>query len=438
MLIALAISLLVVFTAIVMSARVSVVVALVLTPMAFGLLGGFGTQLGSMAFAGLQQIAPTAAMLAFAIWYFSLMKDAGLFDPLLRLTLRLIDYDPVRISVGTAVLALLVSVDGDGSTTYLICCAALMPVYERVRMNPLILSCLLMLSVGITNLVPWGGPTARVASVLGVEPAEVFLPLLPSMLAGALFVVGLAYALGLRERKRLQLLGGADFTSDIPADAAFGQAGEAGEDIRRPRLLWFNLALTAVLMVGLVLGILPLSILFMMATAIALIVNYPSLSAQKARLTAHASSIMNVVLVIFAAGVFVGILNGTGMSAALAEGAVKIMPAEMGSYLAPITALLSIPFTFLMTNDPFFFGVVPFLSQSAGHYGIEPVEMARAALLDGAVHLLSPMIPSTHLLVALAGVHFGRHLRFTMPWAILLSLIILAASLLTGAIPFRG
>ena len=417
------------FMVLIMTGRVSALVALILVPVAFGVAAGFGADLGKMMLEGVKTLAPTGVMLAFAILYFGLMTDAGLFDPLVRGMVRLVHGDPVRIVVGSAVLALLVSLDGDGSTTYLICCTAMVPLYRRMGLNPLILACLLMLACGITNITPWGGPTARAASALHLEAADLFVPLLPAMAIGACALIGLALVLGRAERRRLGTLSPVavqDMAEDLVAE---------NDRTERPALFLVNLILTATLMVALVSGALPLPILFMLASAAALLINYPSLEAQKARIAAHAPNILPVITLIFAAGIFTGILNGTGMTDAMAGSVVGLIPPQAGPYLAPITGLISMPFTFFVSNDAFFFGILPILAEAGQAYGIAPVEIARAALTSQAVHLLSPLVPSTYLLVGLVRVELAAHQAFTLPFAIGLSLILLVATMVTGVVP---
>ena len=179
-------------------------VALIAVPILFALLGGFGgAQLGEMMLTGLRTLAPTGVMLMFAILYFGLMIDVGLFDPLIKAILRVVGDDPMKVVIGTALLAALVSLDGDGSTTYMITVAAMLPLYRRLRLDPLTLTCVTILASGVMNLTPWGGPLARAASALHVEPAEVFVPMLPAMVAGIVGVFGLAWLLGRREKQRL-------------------------------------------------------------------------------------------------------------------------------------------------------------------------------------------------------------------------------------------
>ena len=131
------------------------------------------------------------------------MIDVGLFDPLIRFILRAVRNDPVRLVVFTAVLAGLVSLDGDGSTTFIITVSALLPIYLKLGMSPVVLTVVANLANGVLNILPWGGPTVRAATVLDVSPSELFNPMVPGMVLGILTVVVLAYFLGRSERRRL-------------------------------------------------------------------------------------------------------------------------------------------------------------------------------------------------------------------------------------------
>jgi CitMHS family citrate-Mg2+:H+ or citrate-Ca2+:H+ symporter len=436
------------FMVLIMTKRLSPLVALIVIPILFGLLAGFGQGLGPMMLEGISKIAPTGVMLMFAILYFGVMIDAGLFDPVVRVLLRIVRGDPVKIVVGTVVLATFVSLDGDGSTTYMITCAALLPLYKRLGLNPLIMACLIMLSSGLMNITPWGGPTARAASALQLEASEVFLPLVPAMVIGFLWLLILAYGYGRAERRRIGVLvlGAAPVTYEptIAGDAGVDEIVDVADgtftvssdpEARRPQLVWFNALLTGVLMVLLVLGVFPLPVLFMGAFCLAAIVNYPDIASQKARVAAHASNILAVVSLIFAAGVFTGILNGTGMVESMSRSLLAVIPPELGPYLAPITGLISLPMTFFISNDAFYFGMLPILAETASHYGISAQAIASASLVGQPLHLLSPLVPSTYLLANLAGVEFGEHQKFTARWAIATSLVLLLAGLAVGAFP---
>jgi citrate-Mg2+:H+ or citrate-Ca2+:H+ symporter, CitMHS family len=422
------------FMFLIMTKRLSALIALIIIPILFALIGGFAAGIGPMMLEGITKLAPTGVMLMFAILYFSLMIDAGLFDPPVRMILRMVKGDPVKVAVGTAALALIVSLDGDGATTYMICVAALLPLYSRIGMKPVIMAGLIIMAGGIMNMTPWGGPTARAASALGVDPFDVFVPMIPAMAIGAVLLFTIAWMYGIRERSRLGVLKLPDEHTEETSEISVSQTPEA----RRPRLLWVNAALTAALMVTLIAGVLPLPVLFMVAFSIAMIINYPCLEQQKERIAAHAGNVLAVVGLIFAAGIFTGILSGTGMVDAMSKSLLSIIPDSMGPYLSVITALVSLPFTFFMSNDAFYFGILPVLSEAASHYGIEPVEMARASIVGQPVHLLSPLVPSTYLLVGLAKIEIGDLQKFALKWASAICLIIMASALLIGAFPLSG
>jgi CitMHS family citrate-Mg2+:H+ or citrate-Ca2+:H+ symporter len=359
-----------------------------------------------------------------------------------RRIVRVVDGDPVKILMGTAVLAAAVSLDGDGSTTYMITVASMLPLYRRVGMDPLKLTCVTILAGGVMNLTPWGGPLARAASALHVDPGAVFMPMIPVMAIGVAGVIALAFVLGRQERERLAACGGKVSLAPENGNAALvpdAPGGEAPVDtLKRPRLLWFNALLTVGLLVGLVLAVLPLSIMFMIGFTIAILVNYPGLDEQRRRIASHSANVLAVVSLIFAAGVFTGILGETGMVEAMSDSLLALIPARAGPFLAPIIAVASLPLTFFISNDAFYFGVLPVAAQAAQVYGIGPMEMARASLIGQPVHLLSPLVPSTYLLVGLAGVEFGDHQRFTLKWAALICLLMLVASLGLGLFPFFG
>lgn len=221
MLVILGYAMVVVFMVMIMTKRMSPMLALIIVPTVFGLFAGAGLGLGDMVMKAIGTLAPTAALLMFAIMYFGLMIDVGLFDPLVRFILRVTGNDPAKIVLGTALLAGAVSLDGDGSTTFIVVTAAMLPIYLKLGMSPVVLTCVAGLTNGTLNIVPWGGPTARAAAALKIDPTDVFVPLVPSLIVGLLLCFGFAWTMGLAERKRLGLI---EFTSATRASRAPSRA----------------------------------------------------------------------------------------------------------------------------------------------------------------------------------------------------------------------
>ncbi|MCW2406874.1 CitMHS family citrate-Mg2+:H+ or citrate-Ca2+:H+ symporter [Sphingobium sp. B1D7B] len=424
-------SMVAVFMALIMTKRLSAITALILVPTIFAICLGFSANLGAMIVDGVSALAPTGVGLIFAILFFGVMIDAGLFEPLVAATLKLVRDDPVRVLVGTAILALLVSLDGDGATTYMITISALLPLYKRLSLDVRKLAAIVVLANGAMNVVPWAGPTVRVASVLRIDPREIFIPLALPLSGVVAWVICLAWFLGRRERKRLSA--GRLEEVIVPSEAA---DAEAPDQLTVPA--WrkmANVALTLAVLGGLVSGLLPTLAVFVLGTAVALVLNFPDVERQRETFARHGNNALSVGGMVFAAGVFTGIMSGTHMIDAMAHSVVTTIPASLGPYLASITALLSIPFTFFVSNDAFYFGVLPVLAEAGGRYGIEPATIGRAALIGQSVHLLSPLVPSAYLLVGLAGIDFATFQRFTLKFALVSSLVFLAIAMVVGVVP---
>nr|WP_232488751.1 SLC13 family permease [Brevibacterium antiquum] len=486
----------IVFMTLIMTKRLSPILALIIVPTVFGLFTGAGLGIGEMVMDAIADMSSTAALLLFAIIYFGIMIDVGLFDKLVEFILRVAGHDPVKVVMGTALLTGAVSLDGDGSTTFIVVTAAMLPIYQRLEMSPVVLTCVAGLINGTLNIVPWGGPTARASSALQIDANEIFAPMVPALAAGLLVCFVFAYFLGISERRRLakngvawvdesrsgskrsELVGavarsstGSDSGSDsgpstgstsvsdhgAAASAGASLAETAGADdgseagsgsgsaltdtaldpnraTLRPKLFWFNLTLTVAVMVMLIADLLPLPYLFMIAMVIALMVNFPNIKAQQEELASHASAIIAVVAMVMAAGVLTGIMSGTGMVDAMAEWLVDVIPTSMGPYMAVITGLLSIPMTFFMSNDAFYFGILPVLAETAGHFGISAADMARASITGQPVHMQSPLVPAILLLVSLSGVELGDHHKKVLWRALIVSLVMLTVGVLIGVI----
>lgn len=486
MLVLLGFAMIAVFMVLIMTKKLTPVLALIIVPTVFGLFAGAGLGIGDMVLDSMKSMTSTAALLMFAIIYFGLMIDVGLFDPLVKFILRKLGNDPAKVVLGTAILAAAVSLDGDGSTTFILTTAAMLPVYLRLKMSPVVLTCVAGLANGTMNILPWGGPTARAATALHLDVNDVFVPMIPSLIAGLVVVFAFSWLLGLQERNRLratepEIWGVPDSPEAFDGGTTAGGSGTgrsgsgtpasgtpavggfpAGSSVAvlertetlvddhdsamadtaldpnrstlRPKLIWFNLVLTIAVMVMLVADLVPLPFVFMVGSAIALVVNFPNVKEQGAQLIAHAPSIVAVVSMVMAAAVLTGVLTGTGMVEAMSAWLVQIIPSSMGPFMAVITGVLSIPMTFFMSNDAFYFGVLPVLSETAGHYGISAAEMARASITGQPFHLQSPLVPAILLLVSLAKVDLGDHHKKVLWRTAVISLVMLGVGMLTGAI----
>lgn len=452
-------AMLIVFLALIMTKKMQPFTALVLIPLIFTLIGAFLGQyrdivaatmeidpsavtlwdqiaiIGEWTVAGSTKTAKTGIMLLFAIMYFAIMLNAGLFDPVTKFMIKFAKGDPVKVLMATALVAACVSLNGDGTTTTLICCTAFIPLYKKLNLKMMNLGVLVILMNTIMNLLPWGGPTARVISVLGDQPGvndqTILRALLPGMAVSIVYMLGVAYYLGLKERKRV----GIQTLSAEELEALFAPASEEEAALKRPENVVINAIMTVAIIVMLVAGTFPSLFLFLVGTVLALLINYKKIKDQKARISDNAGDALQVVILVFAAGIFTGLFTNSGMSDALAASMIKLIPAALGRFWGLITAIVSIPGTFLLSNDAFYYGVLPVFAEAGYTYGFTGLELGTASLLGQAYHLLSPLVAFIYLLLRLTDLDMGEWQKESAKWATGIFVIFVVIAAVTGNVP---
>ena len=414
----------------ILTKKLSTMCALISVPIIACLILGLGGDMGKFMMAGIKSVAPTGAMFIFAVLFFTIMGDTGVFERIVNKILSIVGSNPIKICIGTYVITLLTHLDGSGASTFLITVPAMLPIYEKLKMDRRILATIVALGAGTMNIVPWGGPTIRAATALEMPVMDLFAPMVIPQVIGMMAGIAIAVIFGMKEKRRL----GAELIN-ISLEPAPLSDEEAA--LRRPKFFWFNLLLIIATVALLVKGTLPPAGCFMVALVIALMVNYPNLKTQGQLIDTHAKSALMMASVLFAAGIFTGIMKGAGMLNAMAQGLVTIIPDALAAHFAVIIGVISMPASLLFDPDSFYFAVLPVLAQAADAVGLAGVDLGRAAIC-GQMTLgfpVSPLTPSTFLLVGLAGVDFGEHQKHTFFWAWLISLIILFAAVLVGSIP---
>lgn len=422
-----------------LTSRVAAVVALAGVPIVTALIAGFSFgEIGGFVSDGLGGVVGTATMFVFAITYFGVMRDAGLFDPIIRRIVSWAGNAPATITVATVVLASVAHLDGAGATTFLITIPAMMPLYDRLGMSRITLTVCTGLGAGVMNVLPWGGPTARAATTVGVDSNELWVPVIPAQIVGLISIVAIAYYLGRREHRRLVREGSTALAQEHKVAHADSLAlTEEEQTLRRPRFYWVNVALTLLVVAALVLGVAAPEMIFLAAVVIALVINYPGLKVQTERIEAHATGAMLMATTLLAAGAFLGIIGGSGMIEAMSTSAANVVPEAMGPALPLLVGVAGVPLSLLFGPDAYYFGMLPVLTGLGEQYGIAPEVLAQASILgqETVGFPISPMTGSFYLLVGLAGVDIGKHIKALFGWAWLVSLIMLATAIVMGVIP---
>ncbi|UOQ92366.1 CitMHS family transporter [Halobacillus shinanisalinarum] len=428
------------------SGRISPIVGLVLVPIIGAIIAGFSVgELGTFFEEGIGSVMEVVIMFVFAILFFGVMQDAGLFDPMIKKMVAVSGGNVISVAVGTVIVAAIAHLDGSGASTFLITLPALLPLYKRLNMSPYLLLLLVGTSASIMNMAPWGGPIGRTASVLNMDPTDLWRPLIPLQIVGMVLLMGMAVILAIREKKRIARFQLVASSSEVAAateappviDGGQNNTNSKNSSLLRPNLIWLNLGLTLGVIGVLVWGVIPAGFVFMIGLSIALPLNYPQVNDQMNRIKAHAPSALLMAAIIMAAGSFLGILNGTGMLEAMSEDLVKIIPSFVLPYLHLIIGLLGVPFSLLLSTDAFYFALFPIIEQITTDFGITSITTAHTMIIGNIIGtFISPFAPALWLALGLTGLEMGRHIRYSLFWMWGFSVVLLMAAFLMGIVPF--
>ena len=384
---------------------------------------------------GVKGVHGTAILFIFSVLFFGVMTDAGMFDKIIGALMKKVGNNVIGVTLMTCLIAIIGHLDGGGASTFLITIPAMLPVYKRLHMRRETLLLICVTSMGVMNLLPWGGPTMRAASVLGVEPNDLWGQIVPMQVVGLVLAVGTAIFWGLQEKKRIAKLG----------DAAVEDAGkyddsdseEKNNELARPKNFLFNVILTLAVIIVLVMDIFPSYYVFMVGCALGILVNYRGKKLQNSIIKSHAASGLTMASTIMCAGVFLGVLSKSGIMEKMAIMMASVIPAPMGKFLPIIIGVLSVPLALLFDTDSYFYGLLPVLISVGNQFGVNPAHIAIAMVVcRNCATFISPVAPATYLGIGLAGVEIKDHIKYCFGWQWGVSLICLVAGLILGVITF--
>ena len=422
------------------------IIAMTLFPLLGALITGFGIgDITEFYGEGLDRVMGVVVMFIFAIIYFGILSDVGLFDPVITALIRATRGNVMLVTIGTAAIAIVAHLDGSGSTTFLLTIPALLPLYTAMRMSRYVLLTIVALSASVMNMIPWGGPVGRAASVIESTPNEIWAHLLPAQGFAIVLVFLVAAGFGLAERRRLakleeQSLIDAPSQVDVHAIADDFRASQAADRAKfdlTPRTgTWVtavNALVTLALIGVLVSGITSPAPAFLVGTSILLIVNFSTLNDQNDVLRRHAPTALSMAGVILAAAMFLGVLDGTGMLEQIALSLIAILPASVGAYLHVIVGLLGVPLDLATSTDAYYFSVLPIVQETSAAFGVSGMGAASAMIVGNVIGtFVSPFSPALWLGLGLAGGNMGKYIRLAFPVCWGFSIVLVLGAFATG------
>lgn len=421
--------------ALLMTGKSNPILAMSIIPLIGALIAGFSiSEISTFFEAGMMKVTKVAVMFLFAILFFSILKELHIFDPMIRHLVKLTRGNVVLVAMMTALIAAIVHLDGSGAATFLIIIPALLPLYKKLGMSPYLMLLLMAGSMGIMNMVPWGGPLGRASAVTGIEASILWQNIIPVQIVGIIGMIAFAAIMGLREKKRIQAAA-INGTTPFEQDYTLSDLAEDTDDreARKPKNFWFNIALILISIICLAFGLFSAPYVFMIALSLVLLVNFPRPRQQVEVISRHAPQALNMVAIIFAAGAFLGILSESGMLKAIALDLIHILPPTWVGSLHIAVGLLGVPLDIFTSTDAYYFALLPVIGEVTATAGVSIDSVVYAmAIGNNAGTFVSPFSPATWLAMGLAGTDMGKHLKYSFGWIWLVGLFVVAVGYFMG------
>ena len=411
----------------------------------------------SMIKTGFNSTAPTAALFVFSVLYFGIMTDAGMFDIIIGKLMKLVGNSVIGVTVMTTVIALIGHLDGGGASTFCIVVPAMLPVYKKMHMRPTTLLRVSVLAMGVLNLMPWSGPTARAATVLGIEASDLWSTLLPIQAFGVVLCLAHAVLAGIQEQRRGAGLNGK--LAQMEGDVVLDQTAQAAQnDLARPKLFIVNILLTLVVIALLIWDKFPSYMPFMLGVAVALFVNYGfTAKMHKQLINLHAGPALMMCSTLMGAAVLMGVLttsfdaSGAVISAktmeipadatlsvvrCLANIIRDILPTSLGQHLPIVIGILSVPLALAFDTDSYFYGMLPVMIAIGQGFGVTALPIAVAMVVcRNCATFISPMVPATLLGTGLADIDIKDHIKASFMYVWIFSILCMLVAIVLGIMP---
>lgn len=380
---------------------------------------------------GLSSILSTAVLFLFSISFFTLMSEQGLFDPLVDFVISKVGNKITAIFIAVILVALVAHLDGSGASTYLITIPAFKPIMDRLGVRPEVFLGTVIGLMAAMNIIPWGGPTIRAASVAQVEVFDLYAFIFPAV--AVMFVISIVIAVISSKRKRLTE-GSLDTNEDVSS-----MAGDVTKEAKTSKgLFWYNLAVTLIMLALLFIDIgLPMHFIFMIAYAFAIMGNFHSVKEQNGKIKEYGTNAIVMTMTLFAVGIFIGVIENSGMVEAMATTIINALPDVIAPHTHWFLALFSVPLMMVLGTDAFYFALLPIVIGIVEPFGISAEVVAATFLITGTFGTyISPTVAANYVGVSLAGTTIGEHIKANLPIMWASSIVTLIAATLLGVVQF--
>lgn len=380
---------------------------------------------------GFSSVLNTVVLFSFAIMFFSMLSDVGMFDVIVNRVMGFLGNNVLIVMYIACFVTMISHLDGSGATTALVTIPTMLPIFKKMKIRPICIVAIMSIMSGAMNITPWCASMLRVTSVLSLDAQELWRYLVPVQAVAIIGGLLLMIPLSMVEKRN-----GAGMTDGEFAELKASLSKPAEVKVGKPVLI-FDMILTLVLIVGLLRGWFGTAIGFIVAFGLALVVNYPAVKDQGGTIKKYGGPAINMVMTILAIGVMVGIMNGTGMIAEMTNALLSILPESLGKHLTFLVSLFVVPINTVIGSDNVYFALTPIMQGLVSNFGVSDMALATAMVVPCALAANVTLIgASPYLALGLADCTMGDQLKYTFKWIWLLGIVCTVFAAVIGRIPF--
>lgn len=409
---------------------VSPPVAFIGLPLIAAVIAGFSVaDIGGFIGDGMKSMLSTAVLFVFSISYFTLMDEIGLFDPIINALTKRAGKNIWMVVIALLLTTFVAHLDGSGATTFLIVVPAFLPIFKRLGMRKEALLAMMCGPYAVMNILPWGGPTMRAATVAEVETSDLYAFIIPGVLCLIVCAFLNAFLITTNEKRH-------GLNPEESNDNSQNHSEEKSE--KRTWRYWFNLVVTLIMLAFLFLDTpMPLYSIFMIAYAIVLVVNFPNTKTQNSKIKSLGQNAMVMTVTLFSVGIFMGVISGTGMVEAMANTIVSVLPEAMAPHMHWFMALFSVPLMMILGTDAFYYALLPIIIGVVAPFGVAAEAVAATFLLTATYGTpVSPSVAAVYVGLGLADVSIGDHIKYALKFVWPMSILVLIGATILGVVPF--
>ena len=336
-----------------LSKKMHLMVPFIVVPVIAGLLCGYSfDEVLNFAGEGVQGVFNTVLLCVFAVLYFSVLSETGMFDIMVNRLVSITKGNIYVVMVVTIIVAFIGHLDGAYNTTYLIAIPALAPLYKRLNIDRRCLVLLVSLAAAPMTAMAWGQPAKMPAFAPEIDPVIMANSLLP--IVGIMLVAAIVYALCCGHyyaKKNAAELAALRASFELEG---YKPVDFSNNPLARPKLFWVNFALfIASLFCFMFLTAVPTYVLFMLFSAAALLINYHTQKEQGQIVRKYSATMLAPGILFMGIGMMVGIINGTGMVTAIVDVVLSVIPSFMVRWFHVIFAIIILPIEIFVPYQAF-------------------------------------------------------------------------------------